>query len=154
MHAAKAREITAIVAGEKATLRAVKARQAVWNLVDEERRKRGMDGVAGGDDRWGENGAPRGYGELTDTHLGCTFAATDLCRRVHEIQERRKRVVSCKKINEFRFKFCSCCWRLSRPRAASWFLLPSEDSRCTCSHQTARHGPPCWRQSASQTAGR
>ena len=94
VHAAKAREMSAVAAGEKATLRAVKAREAVWKLVDEDRRKRGLSGLGGAGGGWDENGAPRGYGEIRETHLGCTLAATDLCRRVHEIQQRRKRVVS------------------------------------------------------------
>lgn len=92
VRAAKTREAAAITAGEKATLRAVNARHAVWKLVDEDRRKRGLDAV--GEDRWGDNGALGGHGDLMDTHLGCTAAATELCRRVNDIQERRKRIVS------------------------------------------------------------
>lgn len=96
VHAAKAREIAAIMAGEKATVRAVKAREVVWKLVDEDRRKRGLYGIGVGDGRrCDENGVPTGgYGETRETHLGGTVAATELCRRVREIQQRRKRVVS------------------------------------------------------------
>lgn len=104
VRSATAREAAVVAVGQRAAARVVEARQAVWKLADAERRKRetggsreeGWEGVAGRSNgaarsRYGEGG---GVVEARETHLGSTVSATELCRRVYEIQERRKRVVS------------------------------------------------------------
>lgn len=87
VHFAQAREAAAVAAEKRATAKAAEARQTVWKLSGEERR-RVYGGGQGGWDVGGAVDPPR------ETHLGGTAAAAALCRRVALIQERRKRVVS------------------------------------------------------------
>lgn len=100
VRSATAREEALVAVGEKAAARAQEARQAVWKLSEAERKKRSEESSRGGESGSSNGSAARlGYGdggavvEPRETHLGNTVSATELCRRVREIQERRKRVV-------------------------------------------------------------
>lgn len=126
MQAAKEHEAMAIAAGERAVARAIEARQTVWKLVDADRRRRGLGPAAGSNGGGGGPWSPfGGEGRERETHLGSTAAAADLCQRVLQIQERRKRVVSLCLLLFAAAVCCCCCRRRPLPRPA-WPALQQQ----------------------------